>query len=206
MSAVIVSAAFTASRNGLDMRPPLKGSGAARTWGPLPLLDRVNKGTTMNTITKALAIAGVAAVALAGTAAYAATGTSGASATVLKQVTLIKTSDLNFGTIVNSTAASTVTISPLGTKTCGTGLVCTGTVTAAAFGISGTKNQVVTITVSGPVTLTSGTDSMTATLLSSASSRTLTGTDSFNVGGTLNVAANQPDGIYTGAFNVTVDY
>lgn len=169
----------------------------------------------MNTIMKTLTIAGVAAIALAGTAAYAATGTSSSSANVLTQVTLTKTADLNFGTIVNSPAAATVVISPAGARTCGTGLVCTGTVSAAAFGISGSKNQVVRMTVPASVTLSSGTtgtvgtnDTMTATLLSSAPSTTLSagGTSSFSVGGTLSVGANQSDGVYAGTFNVTVDY
>jgi hypothetical protein len=33
-----------------------------------------------------------------------------------------------------------------------------------------------------------------------------TGTDSFAVGGTLNIGATQIPGVYTGTFDVTVDY
>lgn len=160
----------------------------------------------MKTIIKALTIAGVAAIALGGTAAYAATANSTASARILKQVTVTKTADLDFGTIVTGTAPATVDISALGVRVCGAGLVCSGTTTAAAFGIVGTVGQTVRITAAGPVTLSSGTNSMTATLLSSAATRTLTGTDAFTVGGSLALGANQADGVYTGAFAVTVDY
>lgn len=162
----------------------------------------------MNTIIKALTIAGVTAIALGGTAAYAASANANASAKILKQVTVTKTADLDFGTIVTGTAPGVVDVSALGTRTCGAGLVCSGSTTAAGFGIVGTTGQTVRITAAGPVTLQSGTNSMTATLLSSAATRTLTGTaaDAFTVGGSLAVGANQADGVYTGAFSVTVDY
>lgn len=151
----------------------------------------------------------VGAALLAGfgaTSAQAATASATARAQILRQVTLTKTADLDFATIVTAATASTVQVSPAGVRTCGAGLTCTGTVTAAAFGIVGTTGQTVTLAAAGPVTLTSGANTMTATLATSAATRVLTGTDSFTVGGTLSVGANQADGVYTGSFNVTVDY
>ncbi len=48
---------------------------------------------------------------------------------------------------------------------------------------------------------------MVANIVSSVSTLTLTGgVGSFNVGGLLNVGANQADGAYVGNFNVTVNY
>lgn len=162
----------------------------------------------MKTIIKALMVAGVAAIAMGGTAAYAATASATAKAKILKQVTVTKSSDLEFGTVVTSTGPATVLISTAGTRTCGAGLVCSGTTAAAAFGIGGTTGQTVTISAPATVNLTSGAASMTATLLASAATRTLSGTaaDQFSVGGSLAVGANQADGDYTGSFNVTVDY
>ena len=162
----------------------------------------------MKTIIKALTAAGVLAVALGGTAAYAATASATAKAKILKQVTVTKTADLDFGTVVTGTAPGTVIISSAGARTCGTGLVCSGSTAAAAFGIVGTTGQTVTISTPLTVSLTSGLNSMSAGLLSSAATRTLSGTaaDQVTVGGTLSVGANPADGDYTGSFAVTVDY
>jgi Mat/Ecp fimbriae major subunit len=151
----------------------------------------------------------VGAALLAGfsaSSAQAATASATARATILRQVTLNKTADLDFGTIITGTTASSVVVSSAGARTCNLPAVCSGTVSAAAFGIVGTTGQTVTLAATGPVTLTSGTNTMSATLATSAATRVLTGTDSFTVGGTLSVGANQADGVYTGSFNVTVDY
>jgi Mat/Ecp fimbriae major subunit len=159
-----------------------------------------------NRFMKAALAGSVFAAAFAATGAQAATATATAKAQILRQITVTKTADLDFGTIVTGAAASTVIVSPAGVRTCGVGLVCTNAVTAAAFGIVGTTGSVVTLASDPTVTLNSGTNSMTATLLTSAATRTLTGTDSFTVGGTLAVGAAQADGAYTGTFTVTVNY
>lgn len=157
---------------------------------------------------KALSGAALIALSLGATAAQAATATATAKANILKQVTVTKTSDLDYATIVTGAAASTVIVSTAGARTCGVGLVCTGTATAAGFNIAGTAAQVVTISVPASVTLTSGANSMASTLVPSAALATLSGagTGSFSVGGTLAVGANQADGAYAGNFTVTVDY
>lgn len=155
----------------------------------------------------------IATLGLSGGTAYAAPVTASVTvkARVLKQITVTKTSDLDFGTIVAGAAASTVAVSTGAARTCGAGLTCTGTVSSANFNISGTNNAVVTITGDNSVTLANGTGgTMAAALTRSASTLTLTNSGpvggSFQVGGTLNIAANQADGAYTGTFNVTIDY
>lgn len=149
----------------------------------------------------------LAALGLGATAANAATAMATARAKILRQITLTNTSDLQFGTIVTGTTASTVVISAAGGRTCGAVLVCTGTTTAAGFTIGGTTGQVATISVPASVSLTSGANSMTATLAASAATTTLVANaGSFTVGGTLSVGANQVDGDYTGTFTATVDY
>ncbi len=159
-----------------------------------------------NRFMKAALAGTVFAAAFATTGAQAATATASAKAKILQAIVVTKTADLDFATIITGAAASTVIVSPTGVKTCGVGLVCTGTATAAAFGIVGTSGAVVTIVSDPTVALTSGLNSMTATLLTSAATRTLTGTDSFTVGGTLAVGAAQADGAYSGTFTVTVNY
>jgi Mat/Ecp fimbriae major subunit len=149
----------------------------------------------------------IAALGLGATSAQAATASATARAKILRQVTLTNTSDLQFGTIVTGTAASTVTVDSAGARTCGAGLVCSGATTAAGFDIAGTSGQVVTISVPATVSLTSGANSMTATLAASAATATLVANAaSFSVGGDLAVGANQADGDYTGTFTATANY
>lgn len=162
---------------------------------------------------RAVAGALVATLGLSAGMAHAAPATASAtaSARVLKQITVTNTSDLDFGTIVAGTSASTVAVSTGGARTCGSGLTCTGTVSSANFNVSGTNNTVVTITGDNTVSLANGTGgTMSASLTRSASTLTLASSGpvggSFQVGGTLSLAANQADGAYTGTFNVTVDY
>jgi len=155
---------------------------------------------------KALALVGVAALGMSASAANAATATATAKATILKQITVTKTADLDYATIVTGTAASTVIVTPAGARTCGTGLVCSGTATAAAFSVVGTIGQIANVSVPANVTLTSGGNTLASSLVSSNATLTLAATNSFSVGGTLNVGANQADGVYSGTFTVTVDY
>lgn len=155
-----------------------------------------------------VATSAIAALGLGATAANAATATATARAKILRQVAVTNTSDLQFGTIVTGAAASTVAVSTAGARTCGSGLVCSGTTTAANFNVTGTAAQIVTVSVPGTVTLSAGANNMTASLTSSGATLTLGagGTGSFTVGGTLSVAAAQADGDYAGTFTATVDY
>ena len=162
--------------------------------------------TNMTKTFKALALTGVIALGFSASAANAATASATAKANILKQITVTKTADLDYATIVTGAAASTVVITPGGARTCGAVLVCTGTATAAAFSVVGTVGQIATVSVPATVTLTSGANSMTSTLVSSAATLTLAASNSFTVGGTLSVGASQADGVYSGTFVATVDY
>lgn len=154
----------------------------------------------------------IAAFGLSAGVAQAAPATASATAKarVLKQITVTNTADLDFGTIVAGTSAAAVAVSTGGARTCAAALTCTGTVTAASFDVSGTNNAVVTVTGDNSVSLTNGTGgTMSASLTRSATTLTLTNSavgGTFQVGGSLALAANQADGAYTGTFNVTVDY
>ena len=155
------------------------------------------------------AIAGsvLAAMAFGATSANAATESATARAKILRQVTVTNSTDLQFGTIVTGAAASTVTVSTAGVRSCGAGLVCSGTTTAATFAIGGTTGSVTTVSVPATVTLNSGANSMTAALNASAATVTMVANaGAFTVGGVLTVGASQADGDYVGSFNATVDY
>ncbi len=143
------------------------------------------------------------------------------TATVVRPNTLVKTDDLDFGTLVSGTTGGTVSINAVtGARTTGGGTtpVDAGFQRAQFQGTGG----LLLITVSGStsVTLTragGGAAPMTATLVRAASTSgggiallgsTLlpSGVQTYYIGGTLTVPANQPDGDYSGTFTLTVNY
>jgi hypothetical protein len=103
-------------------------------------------------------------------------------------------------------------MSAAGEFRCGAGLTCLDTHRVAKFNIVGAPGQLVTIASDSNVILSSvgGVGRMQAALnLSTSSMKLSVGSNLsniFTVGGTLNVAANQAEGVYTGVFTVTVDY
>ncbi|MDA0902159.1 MAG: DUF4402 domain-containing protein [Proteobacteria bacterium] len=113
---------------------------------------------------------------------------------------------LNFGTIENG-AAGDVTISPAGSVS--TSLVHLGGHSAAGFkvvgrpGISYSVASISNTTLSGP----SGSTPMVVKNFVVDGVETLVPTgDNFSVGATIEVAAGQLEGTYTGTYTVTVTY
>lgn len=163
-----------------------------------------------------MALATAAAViALAAAPATAATtsvsnGPVQAHATIVKPLTLTKVSNMDFGSIVVQDSG-VAHLSSAGGLTCDTTLTCSTTGTPAQYTVTGTNNQVVTITKPN-VTLTNTTDN-TQTLqlvLTGPASVTLpnsgtTGTN-FTVGGDLTIPAAIKEGVYQGDLAVTVNY
>jgi len=155
----------------------------------------------------------VASRAIAAPVAAATPAT--ANALLAHPVSIVKTSDLDFG-LMASAAAGTAVIDPNANS-----IATTGGVTlmgsqwsAASFvGAAGGAAVVVLIKLPNqPVTLTrqGGTETMTVAnlTLQGQNKRALAALQSFTfrVGGTLNVAANQAEGLYTGTFNVDIQY
>ncbi len=160
----------------------------------------------MNKIFKVFALTGVITLGLGASAANAATAQAFAKANIVKQITITKNADLDYATIVTGATASTVVVSPAGVRTCGAGLVCSGSPLAANFTVVGTVGQIALVTVPGTVSLTSAGNTMSSTLVSSAATMTLAASNTLTVGGTLSVGANQVEGVYSGQFTVNVDY
>lgn len=148
--------------------------------------------------------------------AIAVTPATNATATtaLLHPITVIKRRDLDFG-YVAAPAAGTIVVDPETDTTSATGgaILLGGDPHAAAFIGAAGSSSVVNIRIpKQPITLTrsGGTETMTA------SKFTLQGLDKravaksvafeFRVGATLNVAANQAEGVYVGTFDVTVQY
>jgi hypothetical protein len=167
--------------------------------------------------------ASVAALTLAATPAAAApvgpaAGSRNATATarIVKPLTLTHVQDLNLGTILLSGAGAwsgaVVRIAADGTFSCtNTNVVCSGTPVVAKYNVTGTNNQRVYITAPN-FSLTNANDGTTLPFtvdkgvgyIDLANSGN-TGVD-FPLGGEISVASTTTGGVYTGTFNVTVDY
>ena len=164
--------------------------------------------------------------AICGLVAFAAnsnaqsTATATASATVVTPIAITKSSDLNFGNLsVQAATGGTVVVPASGARTSTSGVTlpaAAGTVSAAAFDVTGTAAYTYAITLPASVTLNhsagAGTGTMSAASFVTNQPLNIgtlngTGTQSFAVGATLTVAAGQAAGTYTsGNFNVTVNY
>ena len=182
-------------------------------------------GYSMTKLIRMTALAAsVAALTLAATPAAAAptgpaAGSRNATATarIVKPLVLTWVQDMNFGTILQSGAGAwsgaLVKVNLDGTLDCtNANVVCSGAISTARYNVTGTNNQRVNITAPD-VTLTNANDN-TQTLLvtvdKGAGFITLpnsgnTGSN-FDLGGSITVNSTTVGGVYTGAFNVTVDY
>jgi len=142
-----------------------------------------------------------------------ATGTAQAAANIVTPISITKNIDLNFGNIAASGSNFTVALSAAGVRssTGGTGTLPSvmGTVAAAEFTVAGLSGATYAVTLPSSITIKDGgeTNTMTVDNFESNSTFTLTGgSETFNVGAILNVGANQVAGVYSGSFNVTVNY
>ncbi len=161
----------------------------------------------------AIVILGFSAVSFGQVSASASS-----TATIITPIAITKSADLNFGTIaVSPTLGGTVALAassgiPTRTKGGAGGVTLpavAGTVTAAAFDVTGLASSTYSIGLPGTITLT-GDISGVMTLGNFISSPSPTGTlsaggaQTFYVGGTLNVGAAQAAGTYTNATGLTV--
>ncbi len=144
----------------------------------------------------------------------AAQSTPGTGRTiVLNPLSVVNTTDLDFGTLARGTTAGTATVNPVsGARTTSGGTTAAGgTPGPATFIATGVINRVMIIALGTNPVLTNGTggtmtvnplmiDGPTLRLFGAG------GVSTIRVGGILNVAANQQEGQYTGTFNLTVIY
>ncbi|HEU5481801.1 MAG TPA: DUF4402 domain-containing protein [Sphingomicrobium sp.] len=164
----------------------------------------------------ATVVAAAAFIAAPGTAApVPASIDADGRALVLVPLTLVKIDDLNFGTVVRSSAPGTVTINPsTGARTLAGGV--TGVTSdpghRAYFAGAGTPSQQVLLAISPPVALASAsgdTIPVTGLTLDGPPIRTIdpiTRAFYVGVGGTIQVAADQPEGVYNADFWLTAIY
>ena len=170
---------------------------------------------------RALTIAAVMAAAMSCAPVRAADTSVTANAAIVRPNTLIKTDDLDFGSLISGPTGGTVTVNPVtNARTSGGGVTLVGS-SARRAEFLGTGG-IILIFVSGStsVTLTragGGAPNMTASLTRAASTggggiallgATLlpSGLQTYYIGGTLTVPANQPAGDYSGTFTLNVNY
>jgi hypothetical protein len=146
------------------------------------------------------------------------TATAGASAAakIVKTIAITKVTDMNFGTMSTPSTPATVILSPAGAPSIGSGsislLTQAPTALASSYTTVGDNNAAYSITLpaNGTVNVSDGTNTMAITDFTCSSPLSTTfsagGTGAFSVGAKLNLAANQPAGSYTGAFDVTIAY
>ena len=137
-----------------------------------------------------------------------------AQAALMRPLTLSKLADMDFG-YLGVTTAGTAVINPVTNTMAVTGGVIRlgGTPHAARFAGATRSSAVVIIRIpNGAITLTRVGGTQTITLdsftLDGQSKRAMAqaGVFEFAVGATLRPAANQVEGVYTGTFDVTIQY
>jgi hypothetical protein len=164
-----------------------------------------------------ISAAGATAIAFTAMPAQAATPVtqSDGKALVLIPLSLTKIQDLDFGSIVPSAAAGTVTLNAstsARTFTGGVSLVPSDAGFHGYFAGAGTPNQQVLIALSPPVELANASGDkipVVGLTLDGPPMRTVdpvTRAFFVGVGGTLSIAANQPVGTYAANFWVTAIY
>jgi hypothetical protein len=143
-----------------------------------------------------------------------ATATAMASATIITPISISKITDLNFDSVITGPCTGTVVYDTTGVRTAsGCATLGSGSfVTVATFQVGGQVSATYNITLpSSPITIyDSVSDAMTVdTFVSDPSGMGAldgNGNQIILVGATLEVGANQPTGVYSGFFDVSVTY
>jgi hypothetical protein len=137
--------------------------------------------------------------------------TADASATIIMPIAITNTDGLSFGNLIASTSVGTATVSATSTPTIsydGISAPATeGDISAATFTVTGFSDSFYDITLPTSTTISNGSATMTLNAFTHNASEVLDGgTETFQVGATLNVAAEQAAGDYSGTFEVSVNY
>lgn len=147
-------------------------------------------------------------VAIFSSGLYAASVQTTITATILTPISISKQFDLSFGEVYpDGTLAGTVTVDFSGGRTFAGGAAAGASPGAAgAFTVTGETGAFYTLTIPATVNLTGPGSDMTVSLSNNATGSLISGSDTFNIGGVLNVGANQGAGSYNTTFDVIVNY
>jgi len=163
---------------------------------------------------RAIAACALLTVGVVGGPAHAAIQTANANAVALKPLSVLKISDLDFGTMIAGPVAGTAVIDPnTGAQTTTGGTTAAGgSPQTAQFLTYGTQNSILQVN-RGPLPVLTragggATMNVTQLTLNGPVIRVVNpaGVMDLRVGGTLAVGANQLAGTYTGSFDIIVAY
>jgi hypothetical protein len=173
-------------------------------------------------LTKKLAATVFGVVAFAAVSQAQSTGVSAtatATANIVRPISLLSQTNLEFGNIAVNTNSGTVKLDATTGDREETGGVTlpaiTGTVSRATFKVDGESNYLFSITLpaDGVVKLTHTVDASQKMPVDAfladvdvTGTNLVSGTKEFNVGATLSVNSAQPAGEYSGTFTVSVNY
>lgn len=146
-----------------------------------------------------------------------------AEITVVRPLSFVIDDNLDFGNIIRGTTAGTVVIAPNGVRTSTGGVILAngGGHKAASFAGMGTNNQRVDVSLGAnsifivgpglPMRVHTFVIGSTPTAVLTTTPRRFrinspTGAFAFPIGATLDVAANQAPGRYTGTWSITLNY
>ncbi len=170
-----------------------------------------------------LGVAAIAASACMAMPAHADTKLGDAEITIVRPLSFVIDDGLDFGNVIRGTTAGSVTVAPSGarTSTGGVTLANGGGHKPASFAGMGVNNQRVDVSLGANSILLTGPGasmlvhtfvigSTPTAILTTAPTRfrinSPTGIFAFPVGATLDVAANQAPGKYTGTWSITLNY
>jgi hypothetical protein len=160
-------------------------------------------------------IGAIAAACAAAAPARAMTPTATVSANIVRPVELTWVQDLDLGTIAlgpGTWSGATVAISKTGAFTCANASVtCTGATQVAKYNVIGSNRQVLTIDAPNVILTNQSDPTQKLTMIvDSPGGVTLTNSgqpgSTFGLGGSITINSTTAGGVYTGTFNVTVNY
>jgi hypothetical protein len=162
---------------------------------------------------KILTLIGIAVALAHGDEAYANSSSGTATASIADPTSVTVMSDLAFGTIVPAALPGTVIITPANVRSKTGALTLVSSLShPALFNLTGTAGRTYSITlpvnntvrISTPAPAFMTVQSFSSDATGGSRSFDANGKASFNVGGVLEVRANQATGIYSGTFAVNV--
>lgn len=152
-------------------------------------------------------------------AAHAASTGGAVGAALVGPASMINTSPLDFGGIIPGGGGTVFINAQTGARTATGVVVMPTSFSRARFVGTGTRERVVTFDLDPtPIIISNGSATMRIDQIRLSINNTApqpvgpnanTGSQgivTFGIGGRLNVAANQAEGVYTGSFTVTMDY
>ena len=173
----------------------------------------------MKTALKIATLGAVSALSGLATQAYAqnsASATATGSATIIQSISITKTADLGFGTIVKpSSGTSSIIVSNAGVRSVSGGnatFANANGVSAASFTVNGEGGSAISVTVPATFAMNAGTNSLVVTTTNTGTTGNLSGAigaaGSFvvGVGGSFPLTSSTASGAYSGNLVVNVAY